>query len=112
MDVVGRVLGTDDATPLDEIRAAAAESPAGLTPFLLPIDTGLDSFPVVTLNADELAAVAKGQFIRPTGGLPGTADHYRLVGPDGTLVAIASGAAGRLAPDKVFVAAPTAAPVG
>ena len=62
-------------------------------------------------TADELAAVAKGQFIRPTGGLPGPADHYRLVGPDGTLVAIASGAAGRLAPDKVFVAAPAAAPV-
>ena len=102
----------DDATPLDEIRAAAAESPAGLTPFLLPIDTGLDSFPVVTLNADELAAVAKGQFIRQTGGLPAPADHYRLVGPDGTLVAIASGAAGRLAPDKVFVSAPAAAPVG
>ena len=102
----------DDATPLEEIRAAAAESPAGLLGLLLPIDTGLDSFPVVTLNPDELAAVAKGQFIRPTGGLPGPADHYRLVGPDGTLVAIASGAAGRLAPDKVFVAAPAAAPVG
>src|SRR6187200_2572026 len=57
----------DDATPLDEIRAAAAESPSGLQDVLLPIDTGLDSFPVVILNADELVAVAKGQFIRPTG---------------------------------------------
>ena len=38
-------------------------------------------------------------------------DHYRLIGPDGTLVAIASGAAGRLAPDKVFVSPPTAVPV-
>ena len=102
----------DDATALDEIRAAAAESPAGLLPFLLPIDSGLESFPVITLDADELVAVAKGQFIRPTGGLPGPADHYRLVGPDGTLVAIASGAAGRLAPDKVFVSPPTPAPVG
>ncbi len=102
----------DDATPLDEIRAAAAESPEGLQDFLLPIDTGLDSFPIVTLNADELVAVAKGQFIRPTGGLPGPADHYRLIGPDGVLVAIATGAAGRLAPDKVFVSPPTAAPVG
>lgn len=101
----------DDATPLDEIRAAAAESPAGLLPLLLPLDTGLDGFPVVTLTPDELAAVAKGQFIRPAGGLPGPADHYRLVGPDGTLVAIASGAAGRLAPDKVFVAPASAVPV-
>lgn len=101
----------DDATPLDEIRAAAAESPDGLKPFLLPLETGLDAFPVVSLTMDELAAVAKGQFIRPAGGLPGPADHYRLVGPDGTLVAIASGAAGRLAPDKVFVAPASAAPV-
>ena len=101
----------DDATPLDEIRAAAAESPDGLKPFLLPLDTGLDAFPVVTLSMDELAAVAKGQFIRPAGGLPEPAEHYRLVGPDGTLVAIAAAAAGRLAPDKVFVAPPTATPV-
>jgi tRNA pseudouridine55 synthase len=101
----------EDATPLDEIRSAAAESPDGLKPFLLPLDTGLDAFPVVTLTADELAAVAKGQFIRPTGGLPGPADHYRLVGPDGVLVAIASGAAGRLAPDKVFVSPASPAPV-
>ena len=101
----------EDATPLDEIRAAAAESPAGLTGMLLPIDTGLDVFPVVTLSEDELVAVAKGQFIRVAGGLPGPADHYRLIGPDGTLVAIASGAAGRLAPDKVFVSPPTAVPV-
>jgi tRNA pseudouridine55 synthase len=101
----------DGATPLDAIRAAAAESPAGLTSLLLPIDTGLDLFPVVTLSEDELVAVAKGQFIRVAGGLPGPADHYRLIGPDGTLVAIASGAAGRLAPDKVFVSPPTAVPV-
>ena len=101
----------ETATPLDEIRAAAAESPAGLLPFLLPLDTGLDAFPVVSLTTDELAAVAKGQFIRPAGGLPGAADHYRLLGPDGVLVAIASAAAGRLAPDKVFVAPTAAAPV-
>jgi tRNA pseudouridine55 synthase len=99
------------ATPLDEIRAAAAESPEGLLPFLLPLDTGLDAFPVVALTMDELAAVAKGQFIRPAGGLPGPADHYRLTGPDGTLVAIASAAAGRLAPDKVFVSPTAATPV-
>lgn len=100
------------ATPLDEIRAAAAESPAGLMPFLLPLDTGLDAFPVVTLTDDELAAVARGQFIRPAGGLPGPAEHYRLRDAAGTLVAVASGIDGRLAPDKVFIAPPTALPVG
>jgi len=94
----------DVATSLDEIRAAAADGPDGLLPFLRPLDTGLDAFPVVTLAADEVAAVARGQFVRPAAGLPAPADHYRLRDPDGTLVAIATASAGRLAPDKVFVA--------
>ena len=59
----------DDATPLDEIRAAAAESPTGLQPFLRPLDTGLDAFPVVTLTADELAAIATGP-VHPAGRRP------------------------------------------
>ncbi len=93
-----------DATTLDDIRAAAAESPAGLLPFLRPIDAGLDALPIVTLTESEVAAVAKGQFVRPTEGMPEGAGHYRLRGPRGELVAIASASAGRLAPDKVFVA--------
>lgn len=102
----------DTAISLDEIRTAASESPTGLLPLLLTLDTGLDAFPVVTLTPGELAAIARGQFIRPAGGLPGPADHYRLLDSAGTLVAIASGAGGRLAPDKVFIAPPTASPVG
>ena len=35
----------EDATPLDEIRAAAAEGPAGLLPFLRPLDTGSRRLP-------------------------------------------------------------------
>jgi tRNA pseudouridine55 synthase len=103
-----------DATPLDDIRAAAASGPEGVVPFLRPIDTGLEAFPIVTLTADEVVAVARGQFVRPASGSPPPADHYRLRAPDGGLVAIASPAAGRLAPDKVFVAptAGTASPVG
>jgi tRNA pseudouridine55 synthase len=93
----------EDAIDLDAIRAAAAEGPDGLVPLLLPIDAGLDAFPTVPLATDEVAAVARGQFVRATAGVPGGADHYRLIGPDGALVAIASGAEGRLAPEKVFV---------
>ena len=82
-------------------------------PLLRPIDAGLDAFPVVTLTADEVAAVARGQFVRPAGGLPGPAEHYRLRDAGGTLVAIATATGGRLAPDKVFVAPdPRPAPVG
>lgn len=93
----------EDATALDDIRAAAAESPSGLIPYLRPIDAGLEHLPVVQLSDAEVAAIAKGQFVRPAGGLPVTAEHYRLEGPDGGIVAIATASAGRLAPDKVFV---------
>lgn len=93
-----------DATPLDEIRAATAGSPAGLLPYLHPIDTGLDGLPIVALTEGEVAAIAKGQFVRPAGGLPAAAEHYRLEGPGGALVGIATASFGRLAPEKVFVA--------
>lgn len=92
-----------DATPLDAIRAAAAEDPSGLLPYLRPIDAGLERLPLVPLTDVEVAAIAKGQFVRPIGGLPATADHYRLANPEGTLIAIATASGGRLAPDKVFV---------
>ena len=100
----------DDAVTLDDLRTAAAESPAGLLPHLRPLDMGLDAFPVVTLTDPETAAVARGQFVRPATGLPAAAEHYRLRDAEGRLVAIATADGGRLAPDKVFVA-PTAAAV-
>ena len=104
----------DAATPLDEIRTAAADGPNGLLPLLRPLDTGLDAFPVVTLTPDEVSAVARGQFVRPAGGLPVAAGQYRLRDAAGALVAIATASAGRLAPDKVFVAPAVrpAVPVG
>jgi tRNA pseudouridine55 synthase len=100
----------DVATPLDVIRTAAADDPSGLLSLLRPLDTGLDAFPVVTLATDEVAAIARGQFVRPAAGLPVPADHYRLRDPDGALVAIATASGGRLAPAKVFVA-PAVQPV-
>ena len=62
------------------------------------------------MTDEETLAVARGQFVSPAAGLPGPSDHYRLRGPDGALVAIATSSGGRLAPDKVFVSpAPVAA---
>jgi tRNA pseudouridine55 synthase len=99
-----------DALPLDTVRAAAADGPGRLRGLLRPIDTGLDRFPAVELTAGEVAAVARGQFVRPSADFPPDAARYRLHGPDGMLVAIAIAAGnGRLAPDKVLVAAPTPA---
>ncbi len=99
-----------DAIPLDEIRASAADGPTGLLPVLRPLDTGLDALPVVVLTDAEVAAIARGQFVRPSAGVPAGAEHYRLRGPRGDLVAIATVSAGRLAPDKVFVDPGTPAP--
>jgi tRNA pseudouridine55 synthase len=102
-----------DAIPLDRVRETAAEGPSSLAGLLRPIDTGLDRFPVVDLTRDEVGAVARGQFVRPGAELPAGADHYRLRGPDGTLVAIGIPAGpGRMAPDKVLIAADAPAPAG
>ncbi|HEX2469871.1 MAG TPA: tRNA pseudouridine(55) synthase TruB [Candidatus Limnocylindrales bacterium] len=95
-----------DAIPLDRVRAAAADGPQALAGLLRPVDTGLDRFPSIDLTPAEVAAVARGQFVRPAADVPAGHEHYRLRGPDGSLVAIAIPAgAGRLAPDKVLVSA-------
>jgi tRNA pseudouridine55 synthase len=104
----------EDAVALDGVRAAAADGPDGLRALLRPIDTGLEAFPIVTLDASEVTAVARGQIVRPAAGIHGKGDRFRVVDPEGRLVAIATADGGQLAPDKVFVAPParTAEPVG
>ncbi len=98
--------GEVDSIPLERVRAAAADGPEALAALLRPIDTGLDRFPTIDLTPAEVAAVARGQFVRPAAEVPTGHDHYRLRGPDGSLVAIAIPAGpGRLAPDKVLVTA-------
>lgn len=95
-----------DAIALEDVRAAAADGPDGLRPLLRPIDDGLDRFPEIPLAGDEVAAVSRGQFVRPAAAFPVGAERYRLRAPDGTLAAIATDAgAGRLAPDKVLIVA-------
>ncbi len=104
-----------DAIPLERVRAAAAEGPGPLAALLRPIDAGLDRFPSIDLTPAEVAAVARGQFVRPEAEVPAGHGHYRLRAPDGALVAIAIPAgAGRLAPDKVLISAesPAGAPAG
>ncbi len=60
---------TDDAAlTLDAIRTEAAAGPEALTAALLPLDTGLDRFPEVVLDDDEVAAVSRGQFVRAAAG--------------------------------------------
>jgi len=99
------------AISLDRVREAAADRPDGIVSLLLPVDAGLERFPDVDLTLDEMAAVARGQFVRPAAGFAAGAERYRLRAPDGSLAAIATDAGtGRLAPDKVLLT--PAAPIG
>lgn len=100
--------GVTDAHPLEEIRAAAAAE--RLADLLLPVGWGLDELPAVALGAAELRAVAHGGWTGDQGRLgagedePGQATAVRLLGPDGSLVAIARVApGGRLVTDKVLI---------
>lgn len=100
--------GLADASPLDAVRAAAADG--RLADLLRPVGSGLDDLPVVTVEASELRAVAHGGWTAPLDRLgaeaaavvPGTA--VRLLAPGGSLAAIARVApAGRLVADKVLL---------
>lgn len=98
------------ARSLDEIRGAAAQGPEALAALLLPIDAGLEGIPEATLTADEVIAVSRGQQVKPVhrphvepGG------RVRLVAEDRSLVGVASWKAGRLVPEKIFLAPPPSA---
>jgi tRNA pseudouridine55 synthase len=98
----------DQATPVEDIRTAAAEGPDRLRDLLLPVDAGLEALPEVTVGPGEATAILRGQFVRapqPFGDEP-----IRVRDADGTLIAIARFRDGRLAPDKVLVDAPSPEP--
>jgi tRNA pseudouridine55 synthase len=107
--------GLAQARSLETVREAAAAGPAGFAALLLPIDVGLDDFPVVQLTGAEEEAVIRGQFIRPGRPLPKTASAdqpLRLVGEDGGLVAIGRLEGPRIAPEKVLRDVPAPRPPG
>lgn len=89
----------DDAVQLDDVRRLAADD--ALASALLPMDHGLESFPRVRLERDEVSAIERGQVIRVAAQLPAGGSAVRLV--DGLrLVAIGHVSEGRVHPDKVF----------
>lgn len=98
----------DRAHSLEAIRAAAESGPAGLVPLLLPLDTGLEALPRVTLSDAEVVAVGRGQFVRPEAALPRIGPDERLIAVDGSarIVAVGGIRDGRFAPDKVLVEPP------
>lgn len=113
--------GADDATPLEELQAAAAEGPAGLTKYLKPMDAGLDELPRLVVDDEAVQELARGRAVRvpaderlddPAAPDPaaGAALPIRVVDARGRLVALARWRGERLAPDKVFVD-PESAPI-
>ena len=88
------------------IRAAATTDPPRLEELMRPIDTGLDDLPRVRLAKADIAAIAKGQFVKADPAAtkdvsPGT--PLRLVDGAGRLIGIGKLQGGRIAPDKVLV---------
>jgi tRNA pseudouridine55 synthase len=87
-----------DAVPTATL-AAAGE---GWTRWLLPMDLPLHDWPAVALDAAGAAAVRRGQAV-PAPNI--TAGRYRLLGPDGELLAWGEAdATRRIQPRAVFVA--------
>jgi tRNA pseudouridine55 synthase len=90
-------LGLAEAIPMATLTAAGE----GWTKWLLPMDLPLRDWPAVALDAAGAAAVRRGQTVAaPNAG----AGRYRLVGPDGDLLAWGEAdATRRIQPRAVFV---------
>jgi tRNA pseudouridine55 synthase len=92
----------DQARPLDEVRAALADGRAA--DLLLPMDTGLETYPLLTVDAQELTSLVRGQQLRRSHEAPDSG-LVRVVDETGRLVAIARSEGGMIKPEKVFVSA-------
>ena len=96
--------GLESAHSLDEIREAAGAAPGRLANLLLPVDAGLERFPVVTLDDTQVLAASRGQNIRMAESVE--AESVRLRSPQGDLIGLAVGRKGVLTPNKMFIPAP------
>lgn len=92
----------DQARPLDEVRSVLADGRA--SELLLPMDTGLETYPLLTVNAQDLTSLARGQQLRRAHEAPDPG-LVRVVDESGRLVAIARSEDGMIKPEKVFVSA-------
>jgi len=95
-----------DAVALDDVRAAGRDGRLG--ELLLPADAGLEEYPALCPQTEDLVALARGQVVRlrvPAPALPGPDDLVRIVETGGRLVAMARLREGRLYPEKVLVGA-------
>jgi tRNA pseudouridine55 synthase len=89
------------ATSMDELRSALSEGRT--TEILLPMDTGLEAYPSLTLSDADVASLARGQHLRRSAEAPDDG-LVRVRDQAGRLVAIARADRGQIKPEKVFVA--------
>jgi tRNA pseudouridine55 synthase len=92
-----------DAVPIERVREAAAAGSGNLASLLLPIDAGLDALPEIVAAPVDVAALARGQFIKASDRTGEQSGPIRVRDETGRLVAIATASDGRLAPDKVLI---------
>lgn len=97
----------EQAHALEEVRAALAAGQAD--ELLLPMDWGLDRYPRLTVNSQEVSSLARGQQLRRLDD--GVTDGLvRVFDENGRLVAIALAGGGLIKPEKVFVSAADGVP--
>ncbi len=94
----------EDAHTLDVAREALSAGRAAA--LLLPPDAGLEAYPQLTLDAQDLATLSRGQAVRHRAEqdlAAGPSGLLRVVDAAGRLAAMARFESGRLHPEKVFL---------
>ena len=93
----------EDAVSFDELRAHAADGPAGVQRALRPIDAGLEALPHARITADEVRRLGEGLITAPkTPLVVRDAELVLATGPDGRVAAVCRAVAGALHPHKVL----------
>jgi tRNA pseudouridine55 synthase len=97
----------EDAVSLDELRAHAADGPAGVLRALRPIDAGLEDLPHAPVTDDEVRRLGEGLITAPKQPLPVRDSPLVLaIGTDGRVVAVCRAVSGALHPHKVLADRP------
>lgn len=100
----------EDAISFEDLRAHAADGPAGIERILRPIDAGLEDLPHARITADEIRRLGEGLITAPKAPLTvRDAPLVLAVGPDGRVAAVCRAVAGALYPHKVLAVRPAEA---
>ena len=100
----------DDAVSFEELRAHAADGPAGIARALRPVDSGLEHLPHAPVTDDEVRRLGEGLLTAPKVRLAvRDAPLVLAVAPDGSIAAVCEAVAGALQPHKVLAERATTA---